>query len=135
VFLMFEFKPPEARGAVKVLKGGLLIDGNGGKPVKDPVIVLEGRRIKQVGVKGKVKIPARAEIIDCGTATLMPGMMDCTCTPMMFNCLTFHNYRVAQWEIMPELQQMYGCSTPSSASTWASPRCATSASIPAAGCW
>jgi imidazolonepropionase-like amidohydrolase len=27
---------------------------------------------------------------------------------MMFNCLTFHNYRVAQWEITPELQQMYG---------------------------
>jgi imidazolonepropionase-like amidohydrolase len=27
---------------------------------------------------------------------------------MMFNCLTFHNFRVAQWEITPELQQMYG---------------------------
>jgi imidazolonepropionase-like amidohydrolase len=26
----------------------------------------------------------------------------------MFNCLTFHNHRVAQWEITPELQQMYG---------------------------
>ena len=26
----------------------------------------------------------------------------------MLNCLTFHNHRVAQWEITPELQQMYG---------------------------
>ena len=46
---MFEFKPIEAKGATRVIKGGLLIDGNGGKPVKDPVIIVEGRRIKQVG--------------------------------------------------------------------------------------
>ena len=105
---MFEFKPAEAKGPVRVLKGGLLIDGNGGKPVKDPVILLEGRRIKQVGTKGKVKIPAKAEVIDCGSATLLPGLMDVHLHTMMFNCLTFHNYRVAQWEITPELQQMYG---------------------------
>jgi imidazolonepropionase-like amidohydrolase len=85
-----------------------LIDGNGGKPLKDPVIVLEGRRIKQVGTKNDVKIPARAEVVDCGKLTLMPGLMDVHLHTMMFNCLTFHNYRVAQWEITPELQQMYG---------------------------
>jgi hypothetical protein len=42
---MFEFKPVEAKGATRVIKGGMLIDGNGGKPVKDPVIIVEGRRI------------------------------------------------------------------------------------------
>ncbi|MEK6591645.1 MAG: amidohydrolase family protein [Pseudomonadota bacterium] len=105
---MFDYKVPEAKGALKVIKGGMLIDGNGGKPLKDPVIVLEGRRIKQVGTKSEVKIPARAEIIDCGKLTLMPGLMDVHLHTMMFNCLTFHNYRVAQWEITPELQQMYG---------------------------
>jgi len=105
---MFDYKVPEPKGATKVIKGGLLIDGNGGKPIKDPVIVLEGRRIKQVGTRSEVKIPARAEVIDCGKLTLMPGMMDAHLHTMMFNCLTFHNYRVAQWEITPELQQMYG---------------------------
>lgn len=105
---MFDYKVPEAKGAVKVIRGGMLIDGNGGKPVKDPVVVLEGRRIKQVGTKNEVKIPARAEVIDCGKLTLMPGLMDVHLHTMMFNCLTFHNYRVAQWEITPELQQMYG---------------------------
>jgi imidazolonepropionase-like amidohydrolase len=105
---MFDYKVPEAKGAVKVIKGGTLIDGNGGKPLKDPVIVLEGRRIKQVGTKNDVKIPARAEVVDCGKLTLMPGLMDVHLHTMMFNCLTFHNYRVAQWEITPELQQMYG---------------------------
>lgn len=105
---MFDYKVPEAKGATKVIKGGMLIDGNGGKPLKDPVIVLEGRRIKQVGTRSEVKIPARAEVIDCGKLTLMPGLMDVHLHTMMFNCLTFHNYRVAQWEITPELQQMYG---------------------------
>ena len=105
---MFDLKAPEAKGKVKIIKGGTLIDGNGGKPLKDPVIVLEGRRIKQVGTKDNIKIPARAEVIDCGKLTLMPGLMDVHLHTMMFNCLTFHNYRVAQWEITPELQQMYG---------------------------
>ena len=105
---MFDMKAPEAKGKVKIIKGGALIDGNGGKPLKDPVIVLEGRRIKQVGTKNDIKIPARAEVIDCGKLTLMPGLMDVHLHTMMFNCLTFHNYRVSQWEITPELQQMYG---------------------------
>ncbi len=98
---MFDMKAPEAKGKVKIIKGGTLIDGNGGKPLKDPVIVLEGRRIKQVGTKNDIKIPARAEVIDCGKLTLMPGLMDVHLHTMMFNCLTFHNYRVSQWEITP----------------------------------
>jgi imidazolonepropionase-like amidohydrolase len=105
---MFEMKPAEEKGPLKVIKGGTLIDGNGGKPLKDAVIVLEGRRIKRVGSKDEIKIPPRAEVIDCTGLTLMPGLMDVHLHTMMFNCLTFHNYRVAQWEITPELQQMYG---------------------------
>lgn len=105
---MFEMKPAEEKGPLKVIKGGTLIDGNGGKPLKNAVIVLEGRRIKRVCSKDEIKIPPRAEVIDCTGLTLMPGLMDVHLHTMMFNCLTFHNYRVAQWEITPELQQMYG---------------------------
>ncbi len=105
---MFDFKIAEPKGALKVVTGGTLIDGRGGKPVKDPVILLEGRRVKKVGTKQTLKAPRGAEIIDCGRDTLMPGLMDIHLHTMMFNCLTFHNYRVAQWEITPELQQMYG---------------------------
>ena len=49
-------KKPKTR----VIRGGRLIDGNGGKVVKDPVIIVEGKRIKAVGVKGRLKEPAGA---------------------------------------------------------------------------
>jgi imidazolonepropionase-like amidohydrolase len=92
---------------LRYLKGGTLIDGTGGKPVKSPVIVLQGRRIRKVGTASEIRIPAGAEVIDCSKYTLMPGMMDLHIHTMMFNCMTFHNHRVAQFEITPELQQMY----------------------------
>jgi imidazolonepropionase-like amidohydrolase len=98
---------PEEKGALTFIKGAALIDGNGGKPVKDPVIAVQGRRITQVGTKADIKIPRNARVIDAGRCTLMPGMMDLHIHTSMFNCMTFHNHRVAQFEIMPHLQQMY----------------------------
>jgi imidazolonepropionase-like amidohydrolase len=102
-----EMKLPEEKGPQQFVKGGILIDGSGKKPVKDPVIELNGRRIKRVGTKASVRIPPRATVIDCGNNTLMPGMMDLHIHTAMYNCMTFHNHRVAQFEIMPHLQQMY----------------------------
>ncbi|MGA8033930.1 MAG: amidohydrolase family protein, partial [Casimicrobiaceae bacterium] len=64
--------------------------------------------IEKIGTRATLPIPQGAEVVDCGSCTLMPGMLDVHIHTMMFNCLTFHNYRVAQWEITPELQQMYG---------------------------
>ena len=46
-------------------------------------------------------------MVDCSRYTVMPGMMDLHIHTAMFNCMTFHNHRVAQFEIMPHLQQMY----------------------------
>src|ERR1043166_7071182 len=97
----------ETRGKTIALKGNLLIDGNGGRPIKNPLVLLEGKHIKDVGTQGQLRIPPGAEVIDCSKYTLMPGLMDMHIHTAMFNCLTFHNYRVAQWEISPELQQMY----------------------------
>ena len=54
---MMEMKASPEQGPLRFVKGGTLIDGTGRKPVKDPVIVLQGRRIKQVGTKQSVKIP------------------------------------------------------------------------------
>ena len=104
---MLGMKLPEEKGPLKYIKGGTLIDGTGRKPVTDPVIELDGRRIKRVGTKASIKIPPRATVIDCAGYTLLPGMMDLHLHTAMYNCMTFHNHRVAQFEIMPHLQQMY----------------------------
>jgi imidazolonepropionase-like amidohydrolase len=105
---MLDMRAPEEKGALKAITAAVLIDGNGGPAVKNPLVLLEGRRIKQVGTQGSIPLPRDIEVIDCPGLTLMPGLMDVHLHTMMFNCLTFHNYRVAQWEITPELQQMYG---------------------------
>src|SRR5665647_1468711 len=89
------------------IKGKTLIDGNGGPVVANPIIVLDGDRITAVGSKDKVKIPEGAEVVDASHCTLMPGMMDLHIHLSMFNNRTFKNYRVAQWEVTPHLQQMY----------------------------
>lgn len=96
-----------AKAKQLAIKGKTLIDGNGGPVVKDPVILLEGSRIKSIGGKDKVAIPNGVEVIDAGHCTLMPGMMDLHIHLSMFNNRTFKNYRVAQWEVTPHLQQMY----------------------------
>ena len=93
---------------LRYVTAAALIDCTGGAPLEDPVLVLDGKRIKEVGTRATLRIPEGAEVIDCANCTLLPGMLDIHIHTMMFNCLTFHNYRVAQWEITPELQQMYG---------------------------
>ena len=59
-----------------ILKGGLLIDGNGGEPIPDPEIVVEGGRITGVASKASNTTSSSAQVVDCGDCVLMPGMMD-----------------------------------------------------------
>lgn len=64
--------------AIRVFKGGTLIDGKGGKPVKDSVVVVDGTKIKSVGEEGKIEIPRGNEVetIDAKGKTVMPGLID-----------------------------------------------------------
>jgi imidazolonepropionase-like amidohydrolase len=57
------------------LKGGLLIDGNGGDPVPDPVIRIAGSRIVSID-SGGTSSADDGPVVDCGDSVLMPGMMD-----------------------------------------------------------
>src|SRR5690348_16144040 len=98
----------EGEGRLSYVLGARMIDCTGAAPVQDPVLVVDGTRIAQIGTRKTIKVPDGADIIDCGKATLIPGMLDIHLHTMMFNCLTFHNFRVAQWVITPELQQMCG---------------------------
>jgi imidazolonepropionase-like amidohydrolase len=58
-----------------VLKGATLIDGLGGKPIVDSVLVIRDGRIAAVGDAKSVKAPAGAEVVDLKGKTIMPGMI------------------------------------------------------------
>lgn len=96
-----------ATGGTKAIRGARLIDGNGGAPLRDAVVVVEGSRIKAVGTWGDVPLPAGAEVIDAGACTLMPGMFDCHVHIAAYNTVSFSNYRVAMFEVSPQLQSFY----------------------------
>ena len=63
-------------GAVKALVGGTLIDGFGGQPLRQSVILIEGERITKVGQAGSVTIPAGAQVISTAGMTVLPGLWD-----------------------------------------------------------
>jgi hypothetical protein len=62
--------------AALVIEGGTLIDGNGGAPVRDAVVVIEGNKITNVSQKGKVTYPANAVIIRADGKFVLPGLFD-----------------------------------------------------------
>lgn len=99
--------PKGGSNNIKVIKGGRLIDGNGGNVINKPIIVIKNDRIKEVGVQGKVKIPAGAEVIDASKYTLMPGMIDLHVHIAAFNPITWNNYRVSIFEVSRGLQSYY----------------------------
>ncbi|PYQ60450.1 MAG: Xaa-Pro dipeptidase [Acidobacteria bacterium] len=59
-----------------VLAGGRLIDGFGGPPVENAVIVVDGNTIREAGPETAVRIPAGSKVIDTNGYTMMPGLMD-----------------------------------------------------------
>jgi imidazolonepropionase-like amidohydrolase len=61
---------------IKALAGGTLIDGYGGRPLRNSVIIIEGERIKAVGQVGDLPIPEDAELISTEGMTVLPGLWD-----------------------------------------------------------
>jgi hypothetical protein len=59
-----------------VIEGGALIDGNGGAPVPDSVVVIQGNKITGVGRRGQLPYPAGARIIDARGKFVLPGLFD-----------------------------------------------------------
>ena len=67
-------RTPDTSGVVAI-RAGRLIDGRGGAPVTNAVILVRGERIQAVGAN--LPIPAGARLIDLSGATLLPGLIDC----------------------------------------------------------
>jgi len=66
---------PERKGPLAIT-GATLIDGNGGAPVSNVTVVIEGDKITAVGTPDKVKVPRGAKIIDARGKFLLPGLWE-----------------------------------------------------------
>jgi imidazolonepropionase-like amidohydrolase len=69
-------QPSTQSQTVKALVGGTLIDGNGGRPIQNSVIVVDGERIRAIGQVGSLPVPAGAEVISTEGMTVLPGLWD-----------------------------------------------------------
>ena len=59
-----------------VISGGTLIDGNGGPPLQDALLIIKQGRIDQVSQMGRLSLPQGAQVIDARGKTILPGFID-----------------------------------------------------------
>jgi imidazolonepropionase-like amidohydrolase len=59
-----------------VIRAGSLIDGTSAQPKKNQVIIIRGNRIVSIGDGASAQAPADAQVIDLGSATVLPGLID-----------------------------------------------------------
>src|SRR6266545_2205460 len=77
VISLKEINPPAAdTNRVLAIVGATLIDGKGGSPVSNAVVVVRGYKIAAAGNRNSTTIPPRAEIFDATGRTVLPGLID-----------------------------------------------------------
>ncbi len=60
----------------KIIRNGLLIDGNGGEPKKDCVVVVEDKEIVYIGAEASFSATGDETVIDAQGGTILPGIID-----------------------------------------------------------
>jgi imidazolonepropionase-like amidohydrolase len=81
VLLIVALTPTAQLGAqstapVTLVKAGRLLDPRTGYVLTPAAVLIDGDKIKQVGSSSQIGVPAGAKVIDLGTATLLPGLID-----------------------------------------------------------
>ncbi len=62
--------------AITLIHNGSLIDGNGGAPLPNAAVLVDGNRITAVGVPEQLDVPPDATRIDAQGGTILPGFID-----------------------------------------------------------
>ena len=68
--------PSAAPRAAELVLTGRIIDGTGAAPIERGVVVIANGRVQCVGPMGHCPYSTRARVIDAGTGTIMPGLID-----------------------------------------------------------
>ena len=75
VFIASQALAQQADSTARIaIRAGKLIDGRGGPPITNAVILIQGDRITAVG--SGLTIPANARVIDLSKSTVLPGFID-----------------------------------------------------------
>jgi imidazolonepropionase-like amidohydrolase len=77
VFALAACKPAEEGHAIAIA-GAVLIDGAGGPPLTDSLVVVSGGRILAAGRRTELSIPADASVMDGGGRYIVPALIDVT---------------------------------------------------------
>jgi imidazolonepropionase-like amidohydrolase len=91
--------------------GAVILDGNGGAPVSDATVVIEGSRIRAVGPRANVSVPRGARVIDGAGRHLVPGLIDTNVHLSLYGGVneryeTLVRYHARQEEIVLEAAQL-----------------------------
>src|SRR5262245_27051088 len=119
VIALAAVRPMGAQSGVTVISGATVIDGRGGPPIPDAVVVVNGGRIEAVGPRSTVRIPAGATTIDGTGKYLTPGFIDTNVHLSLYGGMgdryeTIAKYHPRQREIVLEAAQTqlkYGVTT------------------------
>ena len=65
-----------ASAGLTALVGGRLIDGFGGPPLANSVILIDGERISAIGQVGTLTVPQEAQVISTEGMDVLPGLWD-----------------------------------------------------------
>ena len=77
LWLIALMEPSNSAGqSYTAFTGATIIDGNGGAPIKNAVLLVQGGRIIAIGAKEKIAIPANAVVKDLGGKTIVPGIIN-----------------------------------------------------------
>jgi len=60
---------------MKAIIGRQIIDANG--VLDDPIVLIEGNKIKEVGTVSEVKVPNNTKVFDEAKLFILPGLIDC----------------------------------------------------------
>lgn len=73
-----EINPPPWTDSPHIIAivGATLVDGRGGLPVTNSVVLVRSGGIEKVGTRSSMSIPPHAEVVDAAGLTLVPGLID-----------------------------------------------------------